>query len=231
MSQSVTHVSEHLLPMSPVYTPVKGDIPQTFTRRHFLSKELNRLLANASKSETVHGLTGEQRMYLYLVASGTSYRAHELSSVTPASFKLDAAAPYLEVVCTISNRRTLDRQELRPQLAAQLRPFLAGKPVHERLWDGGWWRKACKIMQENDLEGIAKETDEGLLQFHSLRHSYITSIVSTGANQRLALEICRLSDPKLLDGYYRATAEDRTRTIKAVPMPHAPKARGGRKAG
>ncbi len=211
--------------------PTKGEIEPTYKRRHFSTAELNRLLANARKGETVHGLTGEQRVYLYLVASGTGYRAHELSTITAAACHLDDEPPYVEVACTISKRRKFERQPIHPDLAAKLRDFVSGKPAHQRLWPGGWWRKACKIMTENDFAGIKAETDEGRLEFHSLRHTFVTGVVATGANQLLAMDICRLSDPKLLDRYNHFVPADRLRVVNALPVPKLPKAGRGHKAG
>ena len=200
----------------------KGDVLPTFRRRAFTPEELNRLLANARKSDKrLHGLAGEQRMYLYLAASATGFRTRELSTICPSNCHLDADPPIIEIACTISKRRKHDRQEISPEVARLLRPFVEGKPRNARLWPGYWRQRSCEMLRE-DLTGIDETTEEGVLQFHSLRHTMVTNTVSTGANQNLVMEICRLSSPELIKRYYHSTSEQRSAVVAALPVPKVP---------
>src|SRR5262249_45345818 len=72
-------------PLAGVKQRPRGEIPVTFKRRAFTTAEINRLLVNAYKGRPLKRLTGQDRMYLYLTASGTGFRAHELSTIMPAN--------------------------------------------------------------------------------------------------------------------------------------------------
>ena len=72
------------------------------------------------------------------------------------------------------------------------------------------------------MKGITVKTEEGVLTFHSLRHTFVTGVVTTGANQNLVMEICRLSSPELIKRYYHSTSEDRRAVLGALPVPKVP---------
>ncbi len=61
------------------------------------------------------------------MAAGTGFRANELRSLTPESFDLAADPPTVTVEAAYSKRRRDDIQPIRPDLAAALRSWIAGK--------------------------------------------------------------------------------------------------------
>src|SRR5262245_24021626 len=98
-----------------------------------LPDELIRLIQAARRGQEVLDIGGEDRSILYCLAAGTGFRAGELASLTPECFDLDANPATVQVNAGHSKRRRDDVQEIRPDLAELLRPWLAakerGKPV------------------------------------------------------------------------------------------------------
>ncbi len=72
------------------------------------------------------------------------------------------------------------------------------------------------------MKGIDETTEEGILTFHSLRHTFVTGVVTTGADQNLVMEICRLSSPELIKRYYHSSSKDRRAVLGALPVPKLP---------
>ncbi len=208
-------------------TMYQGDITQTFRRRAFSPTEFALLLGNA-KDDVVNPVVAktqkQQRIYmhaidrihLYLVASGTGFRASELASLTPSSFHLSGTQPYIQLAATVSKRRRHDRQLIQLALAERLRPYLDGKPKDEVVWPGAWANHAASMLL-SDMAGIDRDTREGRLGFHSLRHTFITNVVNNVSNSQLILEICRLSTPLLLRRYFHGDDQQRRAAIESLP--------------
>ena len=69
------------------------------------------------------------RAVMYALAAWTGFRKSEIGSLTLASLDLNGSPPTATVQSAFSKRRRLDRQVLHPQLAEQLRKWLADKQV------------------------------------------------------------------------------------------------------
>lgn len=109
--------------------PLAGFNEQTDRRRQrrdLAPDELVRLIEAARNGAAILGLSGPVRSTLYALAAGTGFRASELASLTPESFELDADPATVSVQAGHSKRRRDDVQEIRPDLAELLRPWLAG---------------------------------------------------------------------------------------------------------
>ncbi len=160
------------------------------------------------------------RAWAYRLAGGTGFRAGEIASLTPASFDLDADTPTVTVEAAYSKHRRRDVQPIRRDLAELLAPWLAGKAAGVPVCpmpDG----KAAAILRADlrtaraawiregatPTERRARRDDSSFLRpvdasgrvadFHSLRTTYISRVVDTGASVKVAMELARHSDPKL----------------------------------
>ena len=102
----------------------KGDDTPTRKRAILTDEEFETLLSVTKDGPDRRRLSGEQRYWLYLIASQTGLRAQELNSLKPTSFDLDAEPPAVTVHCTISKRRKTDRILLRRDFAELLRMWL-----------------------------------------------------------------------------------------------------------
>ena len=91
----------------------RGDMEPTFARRALEPDEFRRLLTTTQQSGRVfYGLDGESRAALYLLASVSGFRAQELASLVPASFRLDGSHPTVLLEARRSKRRKAEVQPL-----------------------------------------------------------------------------------------------------------------------
>lgn len=204
----------------------KGDATTSRRRAILTDEQFATLLTSTCQGPTRRNLTGEQRYWLYLLASQTGLRAQELHSLTPQSFHLNSAAPYVEVHCTISKRRTTDRIELHSEFAKLVAAWLRGKPRNRGLWSDskGWFNKAATMLRDDltaaELPSTVSTPDgPAVVDFHSFRCFRVTQAIMTGANSRVVLATVRLSCEALLDRYAKIPSSEITACTRAIPIP------------
>ncbi len=167
------------------------------------------------------------RAWAYRVSAGTGFRASEVSSLTPQSFDLDADPPTVTVQAAYSKHKRADVQPIRRDLAEMLRPFLASKARDERPFGlpdkkhalilradietarEAWLAEAVdeKDRQERERSDFLRHTDSQgrVVDFHGLRHTFISQVVQSGASVKVAQELARHSTPTLTIGLYTHT--------------------------
>ena len=80
----------------------------------------------------------------------------------------------------------------------------------ERLFPGTWSERAFKMLR-NDLEagGIPCITADGIADFHSLRHTFISNLAACGIHPKLAQQLARHSTIALTNGSLYPLGADR----------------------
>lgn len=151
-----------------------------------------------------------------------------LRSLTPESFKLDGKHPAVTVEAAYSKRRQEDVQPIRRDLADSLKPWLATKKPGEPVLPLP--DKTARMIQ-GDLKRaeIAAEDRSGrILDFHALRHTYISRVVMSGVSVKVAQELARHATPTLTIGRYaHVRLHDLTEALEALE-PSAPDAEAQR---
>ena len=170
-------------------------------RRALSEAELALLVSAAEAGPVRFALSGRDRAALYCLAVETGLRVNELRSLTPESFRLAADPPFVIVAAGYSKRRRQDEQPIRPDLAARLGVWLAGKPAGVPVF-GKLSRTADMVKADLAAAGLPYETAEGVADFHSLRHSFISRLVGSGANVKVCQQLARHSTPTLTIGRY-----------------------------
>ncbi len=187
-------------------------------RRAFSEAELARLIEATANGTTVLRVSGSDRALLYRLAAGTGFRADELRSLAPESFHLDGDPPTVTVAAAYSKRRRDDVQPIRSDLADALRSWLIDKPSGQPAFHVP--EKTAKMLR-HDLAAAGIpfcDTLGRVLDFHALRHTYITMIVQGGASVKVAQELARHSTPTLTIGRYaHAELQDRQAALSALP--------------
>jgi integrase len=153
-------------------------------------------------------ISGPDRAMLYRIAMGTGFRANELRTLAPECFRLDGDSPTITVVAAYSKRRRDDVQPIRRDLAAALRPWLEGRPPGVPVLPVPL---AAGKLLTHDLAaaGIRPRTADGVVDLHSLRHSYITHLIADGVNPKVAQRLARHSTITLtLDRYAHVSDAD-----------------------
>jgi len=208
-------------------------------RRALTDEELARLIQEAERGPVVRGMTGPDRAILYQVAVGTGLRANELRNLVPGSFDFDADPPTVTVEAAYSKHRRKDVQPIRRDLTGLLRPWIKGKevaqpafnmpdkPVKLILADLAAAREAriAEARSEDEQKQRRQTTflayqdaANRVADFHALRHTYISRLVASGANIKVAQELARHSSPTLTLGRYaHVQLVDQTRALDVLP--------------
>jgi integrase len=209
-------------------------------RRALTDEELARLIMAAEEGLPFRGMTGEDRAILYRTAVGTGFRANELRSLTPESFDLDRDTPLVTVQAAYSKHRRKDVQPIRSDLAKVLQRWLEGRPMGRPVFEAMPQKTSEMIRhdlalakrkwvdevqtpeeqkQRQESSFLAYRDSAGLVaDFHALRHTYISRLVASGANVKVAQELARHSSPLLTLGRYaHVQLLDQARALDALP--------------
>ena len=197
------------------------------------------IAAAAASKKRLGRMRGDDRAKVYRLAAFTGLRAQEIASLTPRSFALDGSPPTVTVEACYSKRRRNDVLPLAPDLRDRLSAYLVQRitqrrsgAADDRLWPGKWYRKAGMILQR-DLAAArkawieeAKEPAERrnreasdhlravdstaqVIDFHSLRHGFITNLVMANVPPKVAQTLARHSTITLtMDRYTHLGMED-----------------------
>ena len=188
-------------------------------RRALTPAEFDALASTAGKAGESFGMSGTDRAMLYRVAAGTGLRAGELRSLTPESFNLGEGVVSLKAA--YSKRRRDDRQPFPSILAGPLAAWIKGKRKGERVFTMPPIYDVSDMFKR-DLEaaGIPYSDESGnVVDFHALRHTYITWVVGSGAPVSVCQSLARHSTPMLTFGVYaHVQLADATKAVEALPM-------------
>jgi integrase len=185
-------------------------------RRAITMEEVQRLLDAAENGPPVklsrrgyqyeeRWITGPDRAMLYRLAMATGFRANELRSLKPENLKLESSPPTITVLAGYSKRgKKSGRDDVQPIRVVDAEVFKAwlatrepGKPVVDVP------EKTAKLLRV-DLKAAGIPFDDKLkaVDFHALRHTFISNLVASGANIKAAQKLARHSTSTLtLDRY------------------------------
>ncbi len=210
-------------------------------RRPLEADELRWLVRTTETAGTWRGLSGIDRAMLYRVATGTGFRASELRSLTPLSFRLQDDPPCVDLHAGSSKRRSEDVQPIRRDLAESLSPWMRNRKADKPLWPGRWNERAAMMLRRNlrlararwikaspdhserrirsESDFLAIENAKGhVVDFHALRGTFVTALIRGGATVKEAQELARHSDPKLtMNIYTKLGAHDLSDALDALP--------------
>lgn len=185
-------------------------------RRALSPDELRWLLRSTSRAANRFGMSGADRAMLYRLALETGLRAGELRSLTRGSFQLDGDEPSVTIAAAYAKNRRQDTLPLRQDTAALLSVHLGGKMPQAQAFavpkrtevsrmfraDLADARKAWLETHQTAQERIEAEGNTFLSErnesgrwadFHALRHTFITGLVTGGVNPKVAQTLARHS--------------------------------------
>jgi len=151
---------------------------------------------------------------LYRLAVETGLRSSELSSLTRASFQLDGDDPCVIVAAAYSKHRREDRQPIRPEVVLLLRTYLANKTPAARAFPMPPSDRVSRMFkQDTDRASIVHRDVSGrVVDFHALRHTFISNLVSGGVYPKVAQQLARHSTVKLTLDRYTHTFQGELKT-------------------
>jgi len=212
------------------YLKPQGDIEQTYRRRALEPDEVRRLLeATTEAAGPRFGMDGYQRTLLYRLAVETGLRRNELKTLTVGSFDFDRLT--VKVEAGYSKHRCEDVLPLRKETAAAFRIFLTGKLPTARVFNMP--DKTAKMFQADLVAaGIEQKNDRGIVDFHSLRHTFGTLLAASGVHPKTAQTLMRHSDINLTMSRYTHTLRGaESEAIESIPDFSKPAQQSQKKTG
>ena len=213
--------------------PLNVEVDRRRCRRAMDDAEIVRFLAAAEMGPTFRGLTGFDRAMLYRVALETGLRRSELGSLTPEGFDLaDVRDAMVIVEAAYTKNGRMAQQAIRAKLAEALGGYLKGRPARKAIWRLNEWTgemvrrdlaaarsawiaeapTATEAKRRERSDFLAAEDSAGrVLDFHALRHTFITRLARAGVHPAVAQRLARHSKIELTMGYYThlRVADDR----------------------
>ncbi|QEL19269.1 tyrosine-type recombinase/integrase [Limnoglobus roseus] len=222
-------VRKHLPVRPDLFDDVPGFDPRNnrvHLRRPCSTSELARLLLVTRQDPgDYRGMFGEDRFFVYLLAFATGFRASELAVLTRANFAIDADPPVIRLRGDQTKNGRPARQPLPLGVVTEFRPYLECKPADGPLWPGTWCEKPVRMLKR-DLDGAGvvyrEETEDGprFLDFHALRHSFVSALAAAGVGVKELQTLARHSDPALtLAVYTHSTNAKLAESVQKLPLP------------
>lgn len=190
-------------------------------RRALSSIELNTLIETTRKQrKKIYDLTPNDRAMLYTVAAYTGLRASELASLKASS--IDVERKTITVEAAYSKHRRRDVLPLHDFLIGLLAPWIEKRKGY--LWSGQWLTKhknnaARMIKHDLTKAGIDYCDSQGrYVDFHALRHTFISSLARSGVHPSKAKELARHSTITLtMDVYSHVDDKELRQALGSLP--------------
>jgi len=215
-------------------------------RRALSPDEMRWLLNVTAKAPERYGMTSGARAMLYRLAVESGLRAAELRSLTRASFNLEGDEPSVTIAAAYAKNRRQDTLPLKVDTAALLATHLTGKMPHaqafavprrtevirmfradmadaRREWIAAAQTPRERGERENSTLLADKDESGRWVDFHALRHTFITGLVTGGVNPKVAQTLARHSVITLtMDRYTHLYAGNLTSALNVLPDLSAP---------
>ena len=189
-------------------------------RRALTVPELESLLTAASNSpETVFGVSGTERALIYLLAVETGLRAGEIGSLTRSCFHFNEKQSVVILPGGMTKNGKDAALPLRKETAEILHAHMANMlPAAKAFNIPPSYDTAEMIRVDLKTAGI-KDTDGYLVvDFHSLRHTFITNLANSGIHPKVAQDLARHSDINLtMSRYSHTVLEQRAEAVAKLP--------------
>ena len=188
-------------------------------RRAFTVDELRRLLAAAEAAPERFGMTGPARALLYRLAVETGLRAGELRTLTRGSFQVGGGLATVCLEAGAAKNAKAARLPLRAETVAILSEYLANKlPTAPAFNLPAKWDMVDMLRADMAAAEIRESDGGGVLDFHSLRHTFLTMLANSGVHPKVAQDLARHSDINLtLSRYSHTVLEQRAEAVDRLP--------------
>jgi len=201
-------------------------------RRALAAEEVRRLLTAAEAGGELYGIGGAERALVYRVAVETGLRMNELCTMTRACVDLDKAT--LTVKAGYSKHRREDVLPIRAELVELLRAHGERKAPAALLFNmPDKFRMLDAFKTDLAAAGIARQDAGGkFVDFHGLRHSFITSLAVAGVHPKTAQTLARHSTITLtMDRYTHTLRGAEVAALATLPNYSTPAAAEAKRTG
>ncbi len=204
-------------------TKLNAATDRKHVRRALEIVEVDRLLTATWNGPERYGMSAEQRYWLYRLGVSTGLRSNELRNLTPMSFDLDTTPATVTVDASFAKNRRTRTVPLQADMVADLGAFLGGTLPKVRLFAIRRPEYVVQMFRE-DLEAASiayRDDADRVADFHSLRVTYATMLVSTGTDVKTAQEGLGHATPMMTLGVYAKVLKG-TLHAAVERLPHYP---------
>jgi integrase len=224
-------------------------------RRALSVDEIRRLLAATVAGPDRYKMPADERALLYRLAVESGLRSNELRSLTRSSFRFGRKIATVTVEAGSSKRRRRDELPLRPDTAAMLQSHLASKhpgaaafsmpkadfiakmiradlSAARDAWLNEFLNREERAERERSTFLLAVDETGHVVDFHALRHTFLTNLARSGVHPRIMQALARHCDPRLTLGRYTHTElGEQSEAVALLPELIDPSAREQRATG
>ena len=203
-------------------------------RRALTGDEMRVILKVTEQGEKHHCMSGAERALLYHTAATTGLRWSELRSLKRVNLMLDTVPATVTIQAKDAKNGKDDILPLRPELVETLRAHVALKMPNAPIFGMPKGNKGAAMIQvdmkaarqawlerhpENvDSDFLKTKTEEGSVDFHALRHSFISSLAQSGVHPSVCQRLARHSDINLtMNKYTHVVLESKTEALNTLP--------------
>lgn len=193
-------------------------------RRALEHDELRRLIVTTRAAPRRFGMTGVDRSVLYQLGVESGLRRNEIGTLIWRRLDLDGSPPTVTVAAGYSKRRREDTLPLKPSTAAMLARWRDGRDgtgPDDLVFPKCRGMTRMSDMLQDDLEdtGIPFEDDAGrIVDFHALRHTFISNLARSGVHPKLAQDLARHADINLtLSVYSHTVIGEQAAAVEGLP--------------
>ncbi|KKL11000.1 hypothetical protein LCGC14_2550190, partial [marine sediment metagenome] len=198
------------------------EIHQTVERkkRRAMTDEQKRRLLQITKAEPKRfNLTGHERYLVYRLTSEIGARYSEVKGVQVLSFNLRSTQPSLEIPAHLQKNKKASQHCLGIGLASELRDYFSDKAPTDRAFKGLPHSTDAAKMLRADLAAAGIEYRDAAgrdIDFHSLRHTFITDLFLAGVAATVVQKLARHKDLKTTMCYSHVRREDTVNAIQRL---------------
>jgi len=185
-------------------------------RRALTLDEIDRLYAVTESAPERFGMTGHERALVYRLALDVGLRAGEIKSLQVLSFDFDKKTVRIEAKDT--KGKTAADLMLTDETAGRVQEYLKGKGLADRAFNIPLPRAAEVLKKDLADAGIEYRDAAGRdVDFHSLRHTYISHLALANVHPRVAQKLARHTTIELTMKYYtHVLHESEVQAVKAL---------------
>ncbi len=181
-------------------------------RRAMTLAERTALLQTTAAAVERFGMGGYERSVLYRIALETGLRGDELRSLTVGDFDLKGLT--VTVRAGYAKGKRQDTLPLRTDTAEVLRGLFSNREPGDRAFSMPDADKTTRVFHADCADaGIPYEVDGRKVDFHALRHTFVTEIVRGGATVKEAQTLARHQRAELTIAVYSHVHLNDTRKV------------------
>ncbi len=216
---------------------INEETDKRLVRRSLEPEEIRYLLQYLQQAPANSGMDGYSRSLFYRLTCETGLRSDEIRSLHVSSFNFSKNT--VTVKAAYSKRKREDTLPIRPDTAKELQGFFKNKHPNTKAFNApektGKMLKAdlasardnwisevkCspqEFQRRLESDFLKVDSDRGIVDFHSLRHTTGSLLADAGVHPKVAQEIMRHSDINLTMNTYTHVLRGReSEAVAALP--------------